>query len=76
LLPAFPASPWTDTSFARAAQLQGLAISPSSAFKPDGAQRSQGFRLSLGQASNRRQLQSALRHINQLVDAPIHPAQL
>jgi len=69
LLPAFPASPWTDTSFARAAQLQGLAITPSSAFKPDGAQRSQGFRLSLGQAGNRRQLQSALRRINQLVDA-------
>ena len=65
--------PWTDAGFVRAAQLQGLAISPSSAFRPDGAQRSRGFRLSLGQASNRRQLQSALRRINQLVDAPDSP---
>jgi DNA-binding transcriptional MocR family regulator len=66
--------PWTDATFVRAAQLQGLAISPSSAFRPDRSEHGRGFRLSLGQASNRRQLESALRRINQLIISPEVPA--
>lgn len=65
--------PWTDATFVHAAQLQGLAISPSSAFRPDGSQQQRGFRLSLGLASSRRQLESALRRINQLIISPEGP---
>ncbi len=66
-------APWTDDTFVRAAQLQGLAISPSSAFRAQRAECHNGFRLSLGQAANRRQLESALRRINQLVISPDMP---
>lgn len=66
-------APWTDTTFAHAAQLQSLAISPSSAFCPPGEGFAQGFRLALGLAPDRRQLESALRRINQLVTSPEFP---
>lgn len=59
--------PWTEATFSHAAQLQNLAISPSSAFCPPGEQANGGFRLSLGLATDRRQLKSALSRINQLV---------
>lgn len=59
--------PWTEATFSHAAQLQNLAISPSSAFCPPGERANGGFRLSLGLATDRRQLKSALSRINQLV---------
>ncbi|MEA5669552.1 PLP-dependent aminotransferase family protein [Stenotrophomonas sp. MH1] len=59
--------PWTDTAFAHAAQLQSLAVSPSSTFSAVDQPLHDGVRLSLGLAPDRRQLESALRRINQLL---------
>ncbi len=59
--------PWTDTTLVHGARLQGLAIAPSSAFCPPGTQHTGSVRLSLGQATDRRQLENALRKIDRLV---------
>ena len=67
-------SPWTDATLVRAAQSQGLAISPSSAFCPPGVVHQQGVRLSLGRAADRRQLESSLRRIDRLLLSDALPA--
>ena len=67
-------APWTDATLVRTAQLQGLAIAPSSAFCPPGVQHQNGVRLSLGLAADRRQLESALRRIDRLLLSDALPA--
>ncbi|WP_313436957.1 PLP-dependent aminotransferase family protein [Stenotrophomonas sp.] len=66
--------PWTDATLARTAQLQGLAIAPSSAFCPPGVTHEKGVRLSLGRAVDRRQLEGALRRIDRLLLSDALPA--
>ncbi|WP_303637108.1 aminotransferase-like domain-containing protein [Stenotrophomonas tuberculopleuritidis] len=66
--------PWTDATLVRTAQLQGLAIAPSSAFCPPGAPFASGVRLSLGLAADRRQLENALRRIDRLLLSDALPA--
>jgi len=67
-------APWTDSTLVRTAQLQGLAIAPSSAFCPPDAPFEGGVRLSLGLAADRRQLESALRRIDRLLLSDALPA--
>lgn len=67
-------TPWTDATLVRTAQLQGLAIAPSSAFCPPGAPFASGVRLSLGLAADRRQLENALRRIDRLLLSDALPA--
>lgn len=67
-------APWTDATLVRTAQLQGLAIAPSSAFCPPGVSHPCGVRLSLGLAADRRQLESALRRIDRLLLSDALPA--
>ncbi|HGM5959373.1 TPA: PLP-dependent aminotransferase family protein, partial [Stenotrophomonas maltophilia] len=67
-------APWTDATLVRTAQLQGLAIAPSSAFCLPGVSHQSGVRLSLGLAADRRQLESALRRIDQLLLSDALPA--
>jgi DNA-binding transcriptional MocR family regulator len=67
-------APWTDATLVRTAQLQGLAIAPSSAFCPPGVQHQNGVRLSLGLAADRRQLEGALRRIDRLLLSDALPA--
>ncbi|MBA0434555.1 PLP-dependent aminotransferase family protein [Stenotrophomonas maltophilia] len=67
-------APWTDATLVRTAQLQGLAIAPSSAFCPPGVLHQNGVRLSLGLAADRRQLESALRRIDRLLLSDALPA--
>ncbi len=67
-------APWTDATLVRTAQLQGLAIAPSSAFCVPGAPFARGVRLSLGLARDRRQLESALRRIDRLLLSDAMPA--
>nr|WP_253901044.1 hypothetical protein [Stenotrophomonas maltophilia] len=64
----------TDATLVRTAQLQGLAIAPSSAFCPAGVLHQHGVRLSLGLAADRRQLESALRRIDRLLLSDALPA--
>ncbi len=67
-------APWTDATLVRTAQLQGLAIAPSSAFCLPGVSHQSGVRLSLGLAADRRQLESALRRIDRLLLSDALPA--
>ncbi|WMJ70860.1 PLP-dependent aminotransferase family protein [Stenotrophomonas sp. 24(2023)] len=63
---------WTDRALVHRAQLQGMALAPSSSFCPPDAPFDRGVRLSLGLAADRRQLESALQRIDHLLlsDAP------
>ncbi|KAF1015225.1 MAG: Vitamin B6 salvage pathway transcriptional repressor PtsJ [Stenotrophomonas maltophilia] len=67
-------APWTDAALVRSAELQGLAIAPSSAFCPPDAPFDRGVRLSLGVATDRRQLEHALKRIDRMLLSDVVPA--
>lgn len=58
---------WTDSALVHHAQLQGMAIAPSSSFCPPDAPFDRGVRLSLGLATDHRQLEHALKRIDRLL---------
>jgi DNA-binding transcriptional MocR family regulator len=58
---------WTDISLAHAAKRHGVTVAPSSTFSPPPNLYSGAIRLSLGLASDRQQLRSALTRIDRLL---------